>query len=65
MNIMPQQLSNAEFVNTFLRTAHEPKIAQEHLEAVGLTTDKPYNLKWQVKVREVFYDNKPFERLKG
>ena len=64
MNIEPQKLTNAEFVNTFLRMAHEPRIEQEHLEVAKLTTDKPYGLKWQVAVREVFYDNQPFDRLK-
>ena len=64
MNIEPQKLTNAEFVNTFLRTASEPRIEQEHLEVAKLTTDKPYGLKWQVAVREVFYDNQPFDRLK-
>jgi len=64
MNIEPQKLTNAEFVNTFLRMAHEPHIAQEHLEVAGLTTDRHYGLKWQIKVREVFYNNQPFNRLR-
>lgn len=64
-NITPSAMTNAEFVNTFLRKASEPRIEQKHLEVAKLTTDKPYGLKWQVAVREVFYDNQPFERLKG
>lgn len=63
-NIEPQKLTNAEFVNTFLRMAHEPMIEQKHLEVARLTTDRTYNLKWQVAVREVFYEGKSFERLK-
>ena len=65
MNIEPQKLTNAEFVNTFLRKASEPRIEQKHLEVAKLTTDKPYGLKWQVAVREVFYEGKSFNRLKG
>ena len=62
-NITPSEMTNAEFVNTFLRKASEPRIEQKHLEVAKLTTDKPYGLKWQAAVREVFYEGKSFNRL--
>jgi len=60
---MRQATDNANFINTYLRMAHEPQVAPEHLATAKLTTDKPYGLKWQVAVRKVFYDNAPFGRL--
>lgn len=63
MNITPSEMTNAEFVNTFLRTASEPRIEQKHLEVAHLTTRKPYDVHWQVAVREVFYEGKSFNRL--
>jgi hypothetical protein len=62
---MRQATDNATFINTYLRMAHEPRVAPEHLTAAKLTTSTPYNLKWQVAVRKVFYDNAPFGRVKG
>lgn len=60
---MNQATENARFINTYLRMAHEPAIAPEHISAAKLETDTPYNLKWQVAIRKVFYYNAPFGRL--
>lgn len=64
-DMTPSAMTNAEFVNKFLRKASEPRIEQIHLETAKLTTDNTYNMKWQVAVRKVFYEGKPFNRLKG
>lgn len=60
---MNQATENAKFINTFLKMAHEPAIAPEHISAAKLATKKPYAIEWQVAIRKVFYDNAPFGRL--
>jgi hypothetical protein len=45
------------FINTFLRRAHEPYVSEGQYREVAKGKPNVYDLRWQIRVRNRFFNN--------